>query len=311
MFEVRRASMTRAFALAVAALVITAPPVDAQGDGHDHDHGSGSGHRLTEQYRWRDAEGRLMAYYSAALAFSPVSAPRAMTPGAIRIGLEASYLPPLSEAQRSAGFSKTETTNFSPVLPRPRLAIGLPKGISVEASWVPPVKAFGATANLVSGAISKSFAVRTDILLTPRLSGITGSVRGPITCNDEMTTRTEGDLLFYEHVCHDMESEDRFEPRALNGEVVASRSMRDGALSPYLGIGVMNEWDRFDVGVRFSDGSIDPNHPILEMNLTRAYGFLGATWAGPRRSAITGELFYAPGSLLTARFQASMLLRGS
>jgi len=301
--------MTRALALAVAALVITASPVDAQGDGHDHEHGSGSGHRLTEQYRWRDAEGRLMAYYSAALAFSPVSAPRALAPGAIRIGLEASYLPPLSEAQRSAGFSKTETTNFTSVLPRPRLAVGLPMGISLEGSWIPPVNAFGATANLFSVALSKSFAVRNDFLLTPRFSGTTGSVRGPITCNDEMSTRSDGDLLFYEHVCHDMESEDRFEPTTLSGELVASRSMRGGALSPYLGIGVMNERDRFDIGVRYSDGSIDPNHPILTMTLTRGYGFLGATWAGPRRSAITGELFYAPGSLLTARFQASMLLR--
>jgi hypothetical protein len=289
--------------------VITAPPVDAQGDGHDHEHGSGSGHRLTEQYRWRDAEGRLMAYYSAALAFSPVSAPRAMAPGTIRIGLEASYLPPLSEAQRSAGFSKTETTNFTPVLPRPRLAVGLPMGISLEGSWIPPVNAFGATANLVSVALSKSFAVRNDFLLTPRISGTTGSVRGPITCNDEMPTRSDGDLLFYQHVCHAMESEDRFEPRTVSGELVASRSMRGGALSPYLGIGVMNERDRFDIGVRYSDGSIDPNHPILAMTLTRGYGFLGATWAAPRRSAITGELFYAPGSLLTARFQASMLLR--
>ena len=97
----------------------------------------------------------------------------------------------------------------------------------------------------------------------------------------------------------------------VTSELVASRTIGGGALSPYVGMGVMNEWDRFNVGVRFSDGSIDPNHPILEMTLTRPYGFLGASWAGPRRSALTGELFYAPGSLLTARFQASMLLRGS
>ena len=307
-----RASLTRALAVSVLALAYAAPPAEAQGDGHDHDHGSGSGHRLTEQYRWRDPEGRLMAYYSAALAFSPVAAPTMLAPGGLRLGLEASYLPPLSEAQRSAGFSKTENTNMSPILPRPRLSVGLPMGLSLEGSWIPPVKAFGATANLLSGAVSKSFALRNGLLVTPRVSATTGSVRGPITCNNDMRDRSEGDLLFYQHVCHDMESEDRFEPRVLAGELMASRSMRGGAMSPYLGVGLLRERDRFEVGVRFSDGSIDPNHPILEMTLTRPYGFLGATWQGPARSAITGELFYAPGSLLTARFQAGLeLLRGS
>jgi hypothetical protein len=232
-----------------------------------------------------------------------------MLPGSLRLGLEASYLPPLSPAQRSAGFSKTESTNFTPVLPRPRLAVGLPLGITLEGSWVPPVEAFGVTANLVSAAVSRSFAFRNDILLTPRISGTTGSVRGPITCNDEMRTRSAGDLLFYQHVCHSMESEDRFEPQTLNGELVASRTR--GVISPYLGVGVQSERDQFDVGVRYSDGAFDPNHPILKMKVTRPYGFLGATWQGMRRTSFTGELFYAPGSLVTVRVQANVRLRGS
>lgn len=251
-----------------------------------------------------------MAYYSAALAFSPVAAPRIMAPWTLTLGLEASYLPALSEAQRSAGFSKTEHTNLVPVVPRPRLALSLPKGFALEASWIPPIEAFGVTADLLSGSVSRSF-VAGGFVLTPRVAGTTGSVRAPITCNNDFRDRSAGDELFFLHVCHGMESEDRFEPMGISGELVASRSMRGGALSPYLGVGVLREHDRFEVGVRYSDVSIDPNHPILEMDLTRAYGFLGATWSGPRRSAISGELFYAPGSLLTARFQASVLLFGS
>jgi hypothetical protein len=42
------------------------------------------------------------------------------------------------------------------------------------------------------------------------------------------------------------------------------------------------------------------------MDLTRGYGFLGATWSGSGRGAVSGELFYAPGSLLTLRVQASL-----
>jgi hypothetical protein len=297
--------------MALLMSIGVASPAGAQGDGHDHEHGSGSGHRLTEQHRWRDPEGRLMGYYSAALAFSPVGAPAVAAPWALTLGLEASYLPPLSEAQRSAGFSKTEYTNLSPVLPRPRLALSLPFGVAVEGSWIPPIEAFSVTANLVSGAISRPFPVR-GVLVTPRVAATTGSVRGPMTCNNELADGSDGDLLFFQHICHGMESEDRFEPRAVSGELMVSRSMRGGSLTPYIGGGVRSEEDRFEIGVRFTDGSLDPNHPILTMDLTRGYGFLGATWAGRGRGAISGELFYAPGSLVTVRVQASLrLLRAS
>ena len=295
---------------AVPMLIIAAAPARAQD--HDHDHGQGRvGPRAVEQYRWEDPEGRLMAYYSAALAFSPVGAPRIAAPWGGSFGLELSYVPSLSGAQRSAGFSKTESTNLVPVVPRPRLSLTLPAGFALEGSWVPPIRAFGVTANLVSAAIARPFALRGNVVLTPRIAGTTGSVRGPITCNKDLEARGGGDAIFYSHVCHGLESEDRFEPLALSGEVVASRAMRGGAIAPYAGIGLRRERTTFDVGVRFSDGSFDPNHPILKMNLTRGYGFVGATWAGPRQSALSAEMFYAPSSLLTARVQASVRLFGS
>jgi hypothetical protein len=277
----------------------------------DHDHGAArTGPRVVEQYRWQDPEGRLMAYYSAALAFSPVGAPRVEAPWAGSVGLEVSYLPALSKSQRSAGFSKTESTNLVPVIPRPRVSLALPAGFAIEGSWIPPIRAFGVTANLVSAAITRSFAIPGNVVLTPRIAGTTGSVKGPITCNEELEERGGGDAIFYTHVCHGLESEDRFEPRAMSGEVIASRPIRGGSIAPYAGLGVRREQNTFDVGVRFSDGSLDPNHPILEMDLTRGYGFVGASWAGPRRSAVSAEMFYAPGSLLTARIQASMRLPG-
>ncbi len=279
----------------------------------DHDHGVGrDGPRIVERYRWRDPEGRLMAYYSAALAFSPVGAPRiAAAPWIGTVGFEVSYLPALSEAQRSNGFSKTESTNLAPIIPRPRISVSLPAGFSVEGSWIPPIRAFGITANLVSAAMSRPFALRNGIMLTPRVAGTTGSVKGPITCNGDLEDRGGGDAIFYAHVCHSIESEDRFEPMAVSGEVVASRSVRGGTISPYAGVGLRHERSTFDVGVRFSNGAPDPNHPILKMNLTRGYGFVGATYGGVRRSALSGELFYAPGSLLTGRVQASIRFFGS
>ena len=65
-----------------------------------------------------------------------------------------------------------------------------------------------------------------------------------------------------------------------------------------------------NVGVKDFRGNPDPNHPILEMSVTRPYGMLGATWARNARSSLGGELFYAPGSVLTVRFLGAMHFGG-
>jgi hypothetical protein len=297
-------------AMGALALIITvAAPSESQMYGNGDPPRAGT--RVVEEHSWSSHEGRLMAYYSAALAFSPVGAPRPAGVRGASIGIELSYLPALSEAQRSAGYTKAQSTNLAPVVPRPRISVALPAGFSLEGSWIPPIRVFGVKANLLSGAVSRSFTAPGGFSLTPRIAGTIGSVKGPITCNDELQERGGGDAVYFTYVCHGTESEDSFEPSALSGELIASRTIRRGTIAPYAGFGVRLERDRFDVGVRFPDGSTDPNHSILELDLTRGYGFLGATWAGPRRSAVSAELFYAPGSLVTGRVQASLQLFGS
>ena len=288
--------------------------------------------RVVEQYDWSDHEGRLMGYYSAAIAFSPVGVAPGGPAWSGAVGLELSYIPPLSRAQRTGGFQKTESTNLAPVLPRPRAALTLPGGATLEASWVPPVKAFGVTANLVSAALSVPVGELRGIAFTPRINGTTGRVTGPITCNEDVRD-AEGGQDYYTYVCHNRDSEDRFEPRAIGLELLASRTARGRTVLPYLGLGVRTERNRFDVGVICNPppgavpafyantslycnpaGRRDPYHPILETSMTRGYGFAGATWlapAGVGRTALSGELFYAPGSLLTGRVQASVRFRGA
>ena len=290
------------------AIALAAAPVDADAQGHDHG-GGAVGPRMTEEYRWGDPEGRLMAYYSAALAFSPVGAPSPAATWGATVGLELGYVPPLNQAQRSAGFSKTESTNLLSVFPRPRLAATLPAGFALEASWIPPVRVAGVKANLISAAVSRPVSLARGLVVTPRVAGTTGSVRAPVTCNDDLATRSEGDALFFAHVCHGIESDDSFHPTALSGELVIGGMLDGEGLTPYAGAGVRVERDRFDVGVRFSDGTFDSTHPVLELDVTRAYGFAGATWNAPL-SAVSAELFYAPRSLLTARVQVSLRLVG-
>ena len=289
--------------------------------------------RVVERHPWNDADGRLMGYYSAALAFSPAASPEpAPRAYALRLGLELSLIPPLSEENRTGGFAKTESTNLAPVLPRPRASLTLPGGVVAEGSWVPPVHLFAVTANLGALALSRTIGGVGPLSLTPRLALSAGTVTGAVTCNHDLFDRGGGDSLYFEKVCHGRESRDQFRPRAASLELTAAPRASGGTwwggrLRPYVGAGVRAERTRFDVGVRGYDGSLDPSYPSVELRVTRGYGFAGATWlAGGSVDGATGrgsawrdalrlramrfsaELFYAPGSLVTVRTQGSLPL---
>ncbi|HET6703131.1 MAG TPA: hypothetical protein VFH14_15055, partial [Gemmatimonadaceae bacterium] len=96
--------------------------------------------RARQRHDFDDSEGRLIGFYSAALFFSPLGAPERASTWAIDAGLEVSYVPQLSKAQRTAFQDKPEATNLAPVLPRPRVALVLPGALHAQVSWVPPMR---------------------------------------------------------------------------------------------------------------------------------------------------------------------------
>ena len=57
-----------------------------------------------------------------------------------------------------------------------------------------------------------------------------------------------------------------------------------------------------------SDGSRDPDHPVLVMRSVRPFLTGGATWR-TGRAAAGGEVYYAPGSLITARIRMDFTIR--
>lgn len=267
----------------------------------------GGGTRALEEHTLSDNEGRLLAYYSALLTYSPVGAPITARPWAFEVGLEGGYVPRLSEQQRTAGRDKPETTNLLAVLPRPRAAIWLPGGLRVEGSWIPPISMSDVTANLVSVAAAYPVHATGALTLTPRVSYTGGRIRGPITCNKDLgNTTNQAFTIYYALVCHSLESDDHFEPRQWAGELSLTGPQWRGMFVPYGGLGVQHEDTRFDIGVRNADGSRDLDHPILELHTTRGYGFAGATWTAARLVRISGELFYAPGSVFTVRLGAAL-----
>ena len=262
--------------------------------------------REIQRHEYDDPEGRLMAFYAAALAVSAIGATEAGRPWSVSAGIELSHIPRLNRQQRTAGFDKPESSNLSPVLPRPRLALGTPGGFRVEGSWLPPIAVFDAEANLYAIAVSRAIATRGGFVVAPRVAIAAGQARGAITCNDALQDGTSSERVYYGAVCHGRQSDDHFDPRQISAEMIISRRLRS-ALVPFMTVGVRRDDTRFDIGVRRADGSRDPDHPILVMRAVRPIVAGGATWGAGRMSA-GAEVYYAPGSLVTARVRFDVVL---
>ncbi|HUF29536.1 MAG TPA: hypothetical protein VMM77_02655 [Gemmatimonadaceae bacterium] len=261
--------------------------------------------RVVQRHGFSDGEGRLMAFYSAGLTFSPVAAPRERARGDLALGLELGYLPPLSTEQRRVG-DKPEATNLAPIFPRPRISYALTDRVTVEASWIPPIEFFDVKANLASLALSWTAPASGALRFTPRLAGTLGSIEGAITCSEELLSGSIDLAVYYALVCYGRESRDEFFPRHILAEVTVGWDRANAAVEPYAGIGARRDWARFDIGVIRADGSREPDHPILELRALRPYGVLGATVRAAARVRATAEMLYAPGSILTLRLQGTI-----
>ena len=265
--------------------------------------------REVQRHDFDSPEGRLLGYYSAALAFTSGGPALGGRPWSIGLGLEATYVPALSREQRQAGSDKPQSSSLAPAFPRPRIAVTFPGRLQAEASWIPPVRLFDAEANLISLAVSRPIRDVSGVTLVPRLAFTAGRIEGAITCNDELLSGSRDQQVYFNRVCQGRESEDHFEPRHYTAEVLGSRALRGGSLVPYASAGVRHERTTFDIGVIRDDGSREPDHPILTMRTTRPFAVAGTQWRPHHRFATGAELYYAPGSLLTARVLATLHLR--
>lgn len=289
-----RARHRPAALLLLPALTAAAAPLAAQG-------------RTEQVHRASEPEGRLLAYYSATMVFSPLGAVAPWQRWSV--GLEATWLPSLSESQRRPGIDKPETTNLSPVLPRPRVGVRTSLA-DFEASWIPPVTVADAKANLVAVAASRTAGSWRGIAFIPRLSVVSGRVEGAITCNAATAAGDRDLATYYAAVCHGNDSNDWFEPRIAAGEIVAARAFARPGAQLWLAAGGRIDRSRFDIGVRRADGSRDPDHPVLELRDSRSHLAAGGRWPVARRVVAAVEWFYAPGSVATLRALVALTGRG-
>ena len=77
----------------------------------------------------------------------------------------------------------------------------------------------------------------------------------------------------------------------------------------YATVGARYDRTRFDIGVLTFEGKRDQDHPVLELDAFRPQGAIGASWRATRSLATGGELFYAPGSVLTVRISGRWIIR--
>lgn len=240
-------------------------------------------------------EARLLAYYEAPIVFSPQLTPGRLRAGGFAIAGDLTYIPKPDPSLQRTGrcfTPKEESTQLSPVFPRPRLVVALPFGVTIEGSYLPPLKIAGAQANLLSGSVSLSQGVGSwlggPVTASLRAHGTRGWVRGAITCAKSALQQQEPSDPCY----GTRASRDTFRPNAWGVEALLSRTMLSDRVGVYGGAGMNWLRPRFQVG--FTDGTGFVDRTRVEVDLTRAALFAGAEWRLRGMVSATAQLYAVP-----------------
>jgi hypothetical protein len=250
-------------------------------------------------------EARTMAILAVPLAFSALAAPAVLPPGRLQVGLEVSSMPNVDRATATPTFCRPEKgpehTDLLLALPRPRLSLSLPGGFLAEASWTPPIRVAEVRTDLFGFALSRATAIGgRGAVLTLRAHGSVGSLRAPVTCDDEA-------LQDAASVCYQgVRSDDSFAPNVFGLEAAVGWTLgRD--LRPYLGAGYSHLAPRFQV--RFTDQFGETDRRRVEVDLDRAALFAGFSWRATPALALSGELYAVPADAITVRLAGRISLR--
>lgn len=276
----RRASLA---ILAVGVALVAAFPSPARGQ---------TTVNTTEHVAFDRPEAWALAYFTSTTLLSGLETPHPRPPGSFSIGLEVSWVPALSDAQRFVGFNgtKQEDLNKAPVVVRPRVTIGLPAKLSLIVAVVPPVGVFGVKPRLLTVALERPVVETPQVMVGVRGYGQLGSVEGAYTCPSSVLAfepGSPGNLYGCEG-----ESSDRATLRYVGAEgSIAFRADALKKLSPHAAVAVTY----MDLGFQVNAptfGYIDQTHLLTH----------GTTWTtsagvSPRLSSRIGlsvDVSYTP-----------------
>jgi len=255
-------------------------------------------------------EAKLLAHYAAPIVFAPQTGP-SFARGHIVLGADLTYIPkpdPALERTGACFMPKQESTQLSPVFPRPRLSIGLPLGIGIEVGYLPPLRVAGAKANLISGALSITrplvMAGGSPIVAAARVHATRGYVNGAITCGEDALQMTDPN-----GACYGTEkSNDTFRPNMWGIDGSIGRAFRDRRLELYAGGGVTWLAPRFRVD--FTDANTPAYHDRtrVEVDLRRVAVFGGGTYHLAGIWSATAQVYSVPVDVTLFRLGATATL---
>lgn len=242
-------------------------------------------------------EAKTLAILSVPLAFGPARAPAPPAPGVVEVGLEVSAIPTVDSATRTPTICRPgkgpENTDLLFALFRPRVLLGLPGGMALELSWIPPIRVNGVKANLFGFALGKALGIGERATVGLRAHGTFGEIRAPVTCPEQALDDPDS-------ACYGgTESDDRYQPNIFGGDVTAAIRLAGGTLRPYLGAGYNRLEPRFQVQFTNRAGELDDRKVIVDLD--RGVVFGGLDWAASGRLAVTGEVYAAPADAVTGR----------
>lgn len=242
-------------------------------------------------------EARTLALESLPLLFSAVTAPAPAPAGQWRLGLELTYLPRVGSGLSTPTLCRPgkgpEHTDLLPALPRPRVAVSLPSGLSAEASWVPPLRVAGVRANLLGLAVGYTAPLRPAVAVRLRTHATLGSVRAPITCDDDALADRTSECF------EGTRSSDRLRPNILGVDAAIGWHPSRWPVAPYAGMGY--NWLRPRFRVNFTNRVGETDRSRVEVDLERVTLFGGASWRVREALLLSAELYTAPQDGVTGR----------
>jgi len=254
-------------------------------------------------------EAEIFRIRGAATAFGRALAPTSLRPKGVLLMFEVSTLQEIDSATATPTYCRpgkpAENINLMGVLPRPRVIFGIDDGMTVEASWIPPITVNDVKANVFGLAIARTIVYGSGVI-SLRGAATLGEIRAPITCTEEQIAVDPSDPNATECAGGDEPSSDHYKPNSFSLDLSYARDLWQGRVRPYVGGGVNFLRPRFQVD--FVDQFDVLQDQKVEGNFTRPAFFGGATFRLGSGFGLTGEYYTDPGTAWTARFSAAYLL---
>jgi hypothetical protein len=255
-------------------------------------------------------EAKLMAFYEGPVVYATAMPPDLLRAGHLALTGELVGVPnpnPTITQTHICYASKQEGTRLAAVVPRLRLAVGLPMGFAIEGSYEPRVTVARATPDFGSAALSytrellapvSGAASIPGVLLQLRAHGTVGTIQGPITCpNSALQLSAPGAPCY-----GTAPSRDTFSPRSFGLEASAGVQPLFDRLSASAGLGYTWLDPRFRVGFTDATGFTDHTRVAVALRRAAIFGGVSVRIIGPLDAG--AQVYSVPADLTTWRLAA-------